>query len=168
MFLGAMSYKHNWGIRATFFTLIIAFILLDLAEYGVISPVAGGVVGVICALCALYTAAAVILKDSYGRVILPLTFPNKWNEAICSVVPGMSKKQVAEAANAKSVDSVLSPIAPDQSNSSSSPTRSMSMNDLEAQKNHQKHEIMVEMMHSDPHLVHGVPLNRAPGITTEG
>lgn len=66
------TFRINNALVAVFTTLEIAFILLDLAEYGYISSVGGGYFGLICAACAWYTSAAGVLNPLYGRAVLPV------------------------------------------------------------------------------------------------
>ena len=65
------TFRINNALLAVFSFLLICFILLDLAEFGVISSVPGGIFGLITAACAWYTSAAGILNPLYGRTVLP-------------------------------------------------------------------------------------------------
>lgn len=69
MWIGAFRI-HN-ALLAVFTFLEVTFILLDLAEFGIISSVPGGICGLITAACAWYTSAAGILNPLYGRTLLP-------------------------------------------------------------------------------------------------
>lgn len=71
------SFRVNVAVCAIFTTLEITFILLDLAEFGIISSVPGGIVGIICALCAWYTSAAGVLNAVYRKTVLPVGPLNK-------------------------------------------------------------------------------------------
>ena len=69
MWLG--TFRISNALFAVFTALEICFILLDLAEFGFISSVPGGIFGLITAACAWYASAAGILNPLYGRTILP-------------------------------------------------------------------------------------------------
>lgn len=71
------SFRVNVAVCAIFTTLEITFILLDLAEFGIISSVPGGIMGIICALCAWYTSAAGVLNAVYRKTVLPVGPLNK-------------------------------------------------------------------------------------------
>lgn len=66
------TFRINNALLAVFTFLEITFILLDLAEFGIISSVPGGFFGLITAACAWYTSAAGILNPLYGRTLLPI------------------------------------------------------------------------------------------------
>jgi hypothetical protein len=66
------TFRINNALLAVFTFLEITFILLDLAEFGIISSVPGGFLGLITAACAWYASAAGILNPLYGRTILPI------------------------------------------------------------------------------------------------
>ncbi len=70
MAVGAIriSIAHAW----VFITLVILFALLALHFYGVLPVAVAGVEGLICGGAAVYTSAAVILNDKYGRWVLPI------------------------------------------------------------------------------------------------
>jgi succinate-acetate transporter protein len=68
------TFKHNKALIWVFSTLIILFILLDVAVWTgnkTITHIAGWE-GMFCALTAWYLMAALILNDSYGRTVLPV------------------------------------------------------------------------------------------------
>lgn len=65
------TFRLNNALLAVFTFLEITFILLDLANFGFMSSVAGGYFGLITAACAWYTSAAGILNPIYGRTVLP-------------------------------------------------------------------------------------------------
>ncbi|GAB6154112.1 acetate uptake transporter [Desulfosporosinus burensis] len=65
------TFRISNALVAVVTCLEITFILLDLAEFGIISSVPGGVFGLITAACAWYTSAAGILNPLYGRALLP-------------------------------------------------------------------------------------------------
>ncbi|NPV28932.1 MAG: acetate uptake transporter [Firmicutes bacterium] len=66
------SFRVSVAVCAIFTTLEITFILLDLAEFGLISSVPGGIMGIICAFTAWYTSAAGVLNTVYKRTVLPV------------------------------------------------------------------------------------------------
>ncbi|KJR47230.1 Transcriptional regulator [Desulfosporosinus sp. I2] len=66
------TFRLNNALLSVFSFLMICFILLDLAEFGYISSVPGGIFGLITAACAWYTSAAGILNPLYGRTVLPV------------------------------------------------------------------------------------------------
>ncbi len=66
------TFRINNALLAVFFFLEITFILLALAEFGIISSVPGGFCGLITAACAWYASAAGILNPLYGRALLPI------------------------------------------------------------------------------------------------
>ncbi|CAA7601079.1 GPR1/FUN34/yaaH family [Acididesulfobacillus acetoxydans] len=65
------TFRLNNALLAVFTFLEITFILLDLANFGLMSPVAGGYFGIITAICAWYTSAAGVINPIYGRTVLP-------------------------------------------------------------------------------------------------
>ncbi|AFM40875.1 putative membrane protein [Desulfosporosinus acidiphilus SJ4] len=66
------TFRINNALLAVFTFLEITFIFLDLAEFGFISSVPGGVFGLITALCAWYASAAAIINPLYKRTVLPV------------------------------------------------------------------------------------------------
>jgi len=66
------SFKVSGAVCAVFTTLVITFVLLDLAEFGFISSKAGGIMGLICAACAWYASAAGVINTVYGKVVFPV------------------------------------------------------------------------------------------------
>lgn len=67
------SFKLNNALLFVFTTLLITFILLDLAEFGILSSsVPGGLMGLVCAAGAWYTSAAGVINSVYGRTVLPV------------------------------------------------------------------------------------------------
>lgn len=65
------TFRLNNALLFTFSVLLIAFILLDLSHFGVISSVSGGYFGLLAAFGAWYTSAAGVLNPIFGRVVLP-------------------------------------------------------------------------------------------------
>ncbi|MDA8441186.1 MAG: acetate uptake transporter [Peptococcaceae bacterium] len=66
------TFRINNALLAVFSFLMITFILLDLANFGFISSVPGGIFGLITAACAWYASAAGIINPLYGRAVLPV------------------------------------------------------------------------------------------------
>lgn len=66
------TFRINNALLAVFTFLLITFALLDLAEFGVISSVPGGMFGLITAACAWYTSAAGIINPLFGKTVLPV------------------------------------------------------------------------------------------------
>ena len=73
MFIGTL--RINRSLQTIFGTLVVLFILLAVAHWdngnSVVTKIAGWE-GIICGLSAVYTAAAHILNEIYGKVVLPL------------------------------------------------------------------------------------------------
>lgn len=65
------TFRISNALVAVFACLEVTFILLDLAEFGIISSVPGGIFGLITAACAWYASAAGVLNPLYGRALLP-------------------------------------------------------------------------------------------------
>lgn len=70
MFIGSL--RVNTAVMVVFITLLITFLLLDLAEFGVLTSVPGGYMGLICAFCAWYASAAGVINSLAGREVLPV------------------------------------------------------------------------------------------------
>ena len=71
------TFRHTKALIWVFTTLLILFILLDIGMWQGVGPGQGitriaGWEGIFCALTAWYLAAATILNDTFGRVILPV------------------------------------------------------------------------------------------------
>lgn len=71
------SFRVSVAVCAVFTTLEITFILLVLAEFGLISSVSGGIMGVVTALTAWYASAAGVVNSVNKRVVLPVGPLNK-------------------------------------------------------------------------------------------
>jgi len=72
MFIGTL--KHKRGIQVTFITLTILFFGLAISDFtgSATLTVISGYIGLFCGGSALYNAFGQILKEEYGREILPL------------------------------------------------------------------------------------------------
>ncbi|WLR51169.1 acetate uptake transporter [Bacillus tianshenii] len=66
------TFRLNRVLNVTFSFLLVTFILLDLAEFGLIPSTFGGYFGLITAFCAWYGSAAGVLNPLYRRDILPV------------------------------------------------------------------------------------------------
>ena|SRR5699024_1547319 len=67
------TFKENMALNAVFLTLWITYFLLAVGEWGYSTiGIAGGYAGLVCAVCAIYGAAAFLLNDVYGRTVLPV------------------------------------------------------------------------------------------------
>jgi hypothetical protein len=67
------SFRVSVGVCVVFTTLELTFILLDLGNFGVgVAGTLGGYIGIICALSAWYTSAAIVLNTVYKKVVLPI------------------------------------------------------------------------------------------------
>lgn len=66
------TFRHNMVLQLVFLTLWITFLLLAVgAWFGLAaSHVAGGYVGLVCALLAAYLSAAEVINGDYGRTVL--------------------------------------------------------------------------------------------------
>ena len=66
--------KKNMALQVIFGTLTILFWLLALRDYTGSATIATitGYEGIICGFTAIYAAAAQVLNEVYGRVVLPL------------------------------------------------------------------------------------------------
>lgn len=68
------TFKHNKALIWVFTTLLILFILLDVAVWkgsATITHIAGWE-GIFCAGTAWYLAAAIIINEAFGRTVLPI------------------------------------------------------------------------------------------------
>ncbi len=71
LFIGTL--KGRKSLMAVFATLTVTFLLLSAGHLGGVDALltAGGVIGVICGLAAMYTAFAEVLSEQMGREVLP-------------------------------------------------------------------------------------------------
>lgn len=74
-YLWIASFTANRTAWLIFTVLIVALILFDLAEFGVVPISYGAWVGVLDALLAWYMSAALVVNEAYGRIVLPLGAP---------------------------------------------------------------------------------------------
>lgn len=68
------SFRHNTVLQLVFLTLWITFFLLAAGELHS-SPtlhVAGGYLGLVCAVLAAYLSAAEVINGDFGRTVLPI------------------------------------------------------------------------------------------------
>ncbi|HBG22195.1 MAG TPA: hypothetical protein DDW83_02940, partial [Peptococcaceae bacterium] len=66
------SFRTNGAVCGVFTTLEITFILLVLAEFGIISSVPGGIMGIVTAAVAWYASAAGVINSTFKRTVLPI------------------------------------------------------------------------------------------------
>lgn len=68
------TFRHSKALVWVFTTLLILFVLLDVAVYTGSARLThiAGYEGIFCALTAWYLMAAIILNDAFGRVVLPV------------------------------------------------------------------------------------------------
>lgn len=73
------AFTKPWIIRIIFTLLSILFLLLAIHHWAESTKVghAAGVIGIICALCAMYAGAAEIINEAWGVTILPLGAPGE-------------------------------------------------------------------------------------------
>ena len=94
MWIGSL--KVNNALVFVFTTLLITYILLDLAEFNIVSSSApGGLMGLVCAAGAWYTSAAGIINNTFGKVVLPVGPRNVKSAAVR--VPTMNLKKKVKA-----------------------------------------------------------------------
>jgi len=94
MWIGSL--KVNNALVFVFTTLLITYVLLDLAEFKIIASSApGGLMGLVCAAGAWYTSAAGIVNSTYGKVVLPVGSRNVNSAAV--KVPTMNLKKKVKA-----------------------------------------------------------------------
>ncbi len=67
----------NRALQMVFLTLWITFLLLAAGDLFAIplAHTAGGYLGLLCAICAFYLAAAEIINETHGKVVLPIGAP---------------------------------------------------------------------------------------------
>lgn len=66
------SLRVNRAVTSIFVTLVILFFMLAAGEWNVTVHKIAGYEGIICALIAWYTSAAVLINTLFGREIVPL------------------------------------------------------------------------------------------------
>jgi len=73
-YLWVGTFSLNKALVSTFTLLLLTFVLLDIGHLASISiaNVVGGYLGILCALNAWYTSAAILLNELFGRDVLPL------------------------------------------------------------------------------------------------
>src|SRR4051812_18855748 len=74
LYMLVASLRTNAGLISVFATLFLTFLLLALADLLGASGLAvvGGIVGLVSALCAWYTSAAIVTNETWGRTVLPV------------------------------------------------------------------------------------------------
>lgn len=73
-FMWIAAFRHSTALQCVFLTLWVAFFLLAAGDWFAVKAlhVAGGYAGLACAGLAAYLAAAEVLNEDYGRVVLPI------------------------------------------------------------------------------------------------
>ena len=69
------SFKINHAVWAVFLTLWITFFLLSAGEFYPIIKLAGGYIGLLCGLIALYTSAAIVINETFDKTVVPVGKP---------------------------------------------------------------------------------------------
>ncbi|HWP63174.1 MAG TPA: acetate uptake transporter [Candidatus Binatia bacterium] len=75
LYLWIGSFVLNRVAWAIFTVLLIALVLFDLAEFGLVPIAYGAWVALLDALLAWYLSAALVLNELFGRTVLPLGSP---------------------------------------------------------------------------------------------
>jgi len=70
MFIGTLKLTRT--LQIVFLTLTILFFLLAAGEFNPTIHKIAGYEGILCALSALYTSAAIVINETWGRDVLPL------------------------------------------------------------------------------------------------
>ena len=70
MFIGTLKLTRT--LQIVFITLTILFFLLAAGEFNSTIHKIAGYEGILCALSALYTSAAIVINETWGRDVLPL------------------------------------------------------------------------------------------------
>ena len=85
MFVGTIKISH--ALQAVFGTLVILFFLLAIGQHNDTWEKIGGYEGLLCAGTALYTSAALVINDTWGRQVLPLGTVKPPAQAPASALP---------------------------------------------------------------------------------
>ncbi|MCL2111700.1 MAG: acetate uptake transporter [Clostridiales bacterium] len=74
LFMFICTFRHNRAIWFTFLTLTILFFGLAAGDFTGIDIIIliSGYVGIVCGASAFYTGMAIMLKEEFGREVLPL------------------------------------------------------------------------------------------------
>jgi len=75
VYLWVGSFTLNRVAWAIFTILLVALVLFDLAQFGLVPIAYGAWVGLLDAVLAWYLSAALVLNELFGRTILPLGSP---------------------------------------------------------------------------------------------
>ncbi len=75
LYLWIGSFSLNRVAWAIFTVLVVALVLFDLAEFGLVPIAYGAWVGLLDAVLAWYLSAALVLNELFGRTVLPLGSP---------------------------------------------------------------------------------------------
>ena len=73
-FMSVGTLKHNRATQIVFFSLTALFLLLALSDFTASHAIHNfaGYVGIFCGSAAIYTSAAQIINNEYGKTIMPL------------------------------------------------------------------------------------------------
>jgi len=71
-FMSVGTFKINKALQVIFLTLTLLFFLLAIGVYSPTVHTIAGIEGIICALSALYTCAAIVINTTWNREMLPL------------------------------------------------------------------------------------------------
>jgi len=74
LYMFIASLRTNAGLIAVFLTLFLTFLSLAIADLAGLSGLAvvGGILGIVSALAAWYTSAAVVTNATWGRTVMPV------------------------------------------------------------------------------------------------
>jgi len=71
-FMSVGTFKINRALQVIFVTLTLLFFLLAIGVYSPVVHRIAGIEGIICALSALYTSAAIVINTTWEKEMLPL------------------------------------------------------------------------------------------------
>ncbi len=72
MYMGIAAFRVSYLHVIIFWSLVVLFFLLAAHFLAGMPSAIAGAEGMVCALCAVYGSAAVILKEKFGRWVLPI------------------------------------------------------------------------------------------------
>ncbi|QSO47672.1 acetate uptake transporter [Alicyclobacillus mengziensis] len=78
------TFYLNRALFFVFLTLWLAFLFLALGSFGVMGSQAGGWIGFVCGVLALYTSAAGVINSVAGHVVLPVGSPISQPKTVAS------------------------------------------------------------------------------------
>lgn len=71
-FMSVGTFKINRALQVVFVTLTLLFFLLAIGVYSPVVHRIAGIEGILCALSALYTSAAIVINTTWKKEMLPL------------------------------------------------------------------------------------------------